>query len=344
MKAIGFNRPLPISASDALCEIELPRPEHGPHDLLVAVKAIAVNPVDVKVRSSSNPPPGEWRVPGWDALGEVVAIGAEVNGFAIGQRVYYAGALNRQGSYAEFQAVDARIAAPAPATLDDADAAALPLTTLTAWEALFERLEVERHVPGAAPAVLIIGGAGGVGSIAIQLLRALTSLEVIASASRPESADWVQQMGAHHVIDHRQPLAAQVAALGIGQPGWVFSTTHSDRHLPDIVQLIAPQGRIALIDDPAAIDLRLLKPKSLSLHWEFMFTRSMFATADLARQGEILRETARLVDQGRLRSTRRQTLGAINVASLRQAHALLESGQSIGKLVLTGFNTQPAAS
>lgn len=250
MKAIAFNQPLPISDPRALVEIDLPDPDYGPHDLLVEIEAIAVNPVDTKVRASAKPEPGTWRILGWDAVGRVRALGAEVRGFQIGDRVFYAGAIQRPGSNAQLQAVDARIAAFAPTKLSPEDAAALPLTTLTAWEVLFDRLGVERPVPGAANAIVIIGGAGGVGSMAIQLARKLTDLTVVATASRAQSQRWCEQLGAHHVLDHQQPLAPQVAKLGIGSPGFVFSTTHTEDYVSDIVEFIAPQGRFALIDDP----------------------------------------------------------------------------------------------
>jgi zinc-binding alcohol dehydrogenase family protein len=267
-------------------------------------------------------------------------VGARVAGFQPGDRVYYAGTIDRPGSYAQLQAVDARIAAHAPATLGDEDAAALPLTALTAWETLFDRLRVDQPVAGAAPAIVVIGGAGGVGSMTIQLARALTGLQVIATASRPETVAWAERMGAHHVIDHRRPLAPQVEALGLGAPAFVFSTTHTDGYLADIEALIAPQGRIALIDDPQALDIVALKRKSLSIHWEFMFTRPVLHTADMDRQQHILREVAGLADRGRIASTRTRTLGAIDAAHLRQAHALLESGQAIGKIVLSGWGRQ----
>lgn len=337
MKAIGFQQALPITAPQALVDLELPVPAFGEHDLLVQVQAISVNPVDVKVRASATMPPGEWRIPGWDAVGRVHAKGGRVAGFEVGERVFYAGAIDRPGSNAQFQAVDARIVGHAPQSLDDADAAALPLTSLTAWETLFERLQVQHGVAGAAHAILIIGGAGGVGSLAIQLLRARTGLTVIATASRPETAAWVRRLGAHHVIDHRQPLAAQVAALGLGAPGFVFSTTHTGHYLPDIGALIAPQGRIALIDDPQTLDILPLKRKSLSVHWELMFTRSLFGTPDLPRQREILNSIASLADEGKIATTRTQTLGVINAGNLRKAHALLESGRAIGKTVLAGW-------
>lgn len=339
MKAIGFNQPLPISNPESLVDLDLPEPAYGDQDLLVEVHAIAVNPVDTKVRKSAQPEAGTWRVLGWDAVGRVRAVGSRVTGFKVGDRVFYAGAIDRPGANAALQAVDARIVAHAPANLSDEDAVALPLTSLTAWETLFDRLRVDLPVAGAANAIVIIGGAGGVGSIAIQLARALTDLTVIATASRPETVAWVKQLGAHHVIDHRQPLAAQVAALGQGEPAFVFSTTHTDTYLNDIVELIAPQGRIAFIDDPQSLDIMPLKRKSLSAHWELMFTRSLYGTADIARQQEILRNVAELASQGKIATTRTQSLGTINATNLRKAHALLESGQAIGKLTLAGFES-----
>ncbi|MFN7050592.1 MAG: zinc-binding alcohol dehydrogenase family protein, partial [Gemmobacter sp.] len=231
MKAIGYQTPGAITRPDALQDIDLPRPQASGHDLLVEVAAVSVNPVDTKVRRSATPEAGQWKVLGWDAVGRVVEMGDQVQGFALGDAVYYAGSIIRPGANSQFHLVDSRIAAQKPASLTDAEAAALPLTAITAWEMLFDRLDVRRPVPGAAPAVLVIGGAGGVGSIAIQLLRALTDLTVIATASRPETQDWVRELGAHHVIDHSQPLAPQVAALGIGAPGFVFSTTQTDRHV-----------------------------------------------------------------------------------------------------------------
>ena len=338
MKAVGFNQPLPISEPGSLVDLTLPEPAFGEHDLLVEVQAIAVNPADTKVRASAQPAPGTWRILGWDAVGQVRSVGSRVTGFRPGDRVFYAGAIDRPGCYAQVQAVDARIVSHAPQTLGDEDAAALPLTALTAWETLFDRLRVAQPVAGAAHAMVVIGGAGGVGSITVQLARALTDLTVIATASRPQTQAWVRQCGAHHVIDHRQPLAPQVEALGLGAPAFVFSTTHTDRYLADIVELIAPQGRIALIDDPQSLDIVALKRKSLSIHWEFMFTRSLLATADMTRQQEILRNVAELADQGRIKTTRARSLGPINAANLRRAHALLESGQAIGKITLGGFD------
>lgn len=337
MRAVGFDRPLPASDPNCLHDLDLPDPEYGEHDLLVEVQAIAVNPADAKVRASAQPAPGTWRIPGWDAVGRVRAVGARVSGFMPGDQVFYAGAIDRPGCYAELHAVDARIVAHAPATLCAEAAAALPLTALTAWETLFERLKVTQPVAGAADAIVLIGAAGGVGSMAIQLLRASTDMTIIATASRPETMQWVKTLGAHHVIDHRQPLTAQVEALGLGAPAFVFSTTHTDDYLADIAALIAPQGRIALIDDPKSLDILPLKRKSLSLHWEFMFTRSMLNTADIANQQAILQQVAALVDQGKIVTTRTQSLGMIDAENLRKAHRLLESGRTIGKMTLSGF-------
>ncbi len=337
MKAVGYQKSLPINDHNSLVDVELPKPTPNGRDLLVRVQAVSVNPVDTKMRMRAEPPAGEWRVLGWDAAGVVEAAGPDTKLFKAGDAVFYAGTLNRQGTNCEYHLVDERIVGPKPKTLSDAQAAALPLTAITAWEMLFDRLDVKKTVPGAANAILIIGGAGGVGSIAIQLARALTDLTVIATASRPETAAWVKQLGAHHVVDHGKPLAAEVAKLGIGAPAFVFSTTQTDCHFDQIVEAIAPQGRFGLIDDPDLIDLRKLKRKSASLHWEFMFTRSMFETADVLEQNKLLTEVARLVDAGKIKTTLGETYGKINADNLRRAHALVESGKAKGKIVLEGF-------
>ncbi|KMO20971.1 zinc-binding alcohol dehydrogenase family protein [Methylobacterium platani] len=337
MRAVGYQTSLPIEDEAALRDITLPRPEPAGRDLLIEVRAVSVNPVDTKVRRRAAPEAGSWKVLGWDAAGIVVAAGPEATRFRPGDAVFYAGALERPGTNAEFHLVDERIVGTKPASLSFAEAAALPLTAITAWETLFDRLDVRKAVPGAADAVLIVGGAGGVGSIATQLARQLTDLTVITTASRPETQEWSRSLGAHHVVDHGASLAQGVAALGIGAPGLVFSTTHTDSHLAAIAELIAPQGRLALIDDPATLDVSILKRKSLSLHWEFMFTRPMFGTADIAAQGALLDEVARLVEAGRLRTTLAEHFGPITAANLRRAHALLESGRAKGKIVLEGF-------
>lgn len=337
MKAVGYHSPGPLDRDDALVDIELDDPVATGHDLLVRVQAISVNPVDYKIRTN-RPPLGDGPgVLGWDAVGEVVAVGDDVTRFSAGDAVWYAGAINRQGTNAELHLADERIVGKKPSSLSNAEAAALPLTTLTAWEMLFDRLKVNDPVPGATPAIVIIGGAGGVGSITIQLCRALTDLTVIATASRPETQAWVTDLGAHHVINHHEPLAPQVEALGIGAPGFVFSTTHTHLYLEAINEFIAPQGRFGLIDDPAELNIMPFKGKSISTHWELMFTRSLHQTGDMHRQSEILNEVAAMVDAGTIRTTATETLGAITAANIRAAHELLESGAARGKLVLEGF-------
>lgn len=337
MRAVGYCQSQPIAAETSLIDLDLPEPKAAGRDLLVEVKAVSVNPVDTKIRVRSQPAEGQTSVLGWDAAGIVKAVGPEVTGFKPGDAVFYAGAIDRPGSNAEFHLVDERIVGPKPKNLGFAEAAALPLTAITAWEMLFDRLDVRKPVPGAAHALLIIGGAGGVGSIAIQLARQLTDVTVIATASRAETRAWALELGAHHVIDHTKPLAEQVAALGIGAPAFVFSTTHTDSHLEGIVELMAPQGRFGLIDDPKVLDANPLKRKSLSLHWELMFTRSLFHTADMGEQGKLLAEVSRLVDEGKVRTTLAEHFGTINANNLKRAHALIESNRAKGKIVLEGF-------
>lgn len=335
MKAVAFTHALPITHPDCLLDLVLPEPVCGPQDLLVRVRAVAVNPVDSKIRLR-HASPGVPRIGGWDAAGEVLAAGADVEGFSVGDRVWYAGALERAGCFAERQAVDARLAARLPASLDFRPAAALPLTGITAWELLFDRLQVPRH-GGHDQALLVIGAAGGVGSILVQLARQLTGLTVIATAGRPESRDWLLALGAHHVIDHHQPLSRALTEQGLPSPVLVACLTETERHFAEVAACIAPQGRVALIDDPETIDIRLLKRKSVSLHWEFMFTRSLFGTSDMTRQGEILGEMAALVDAGVLRSTLSEAAGQLEASTLRAALARVESGQARGKLVLDGL-------
>lgn len=337
MKAVGYTSTGPIDREDALIDFEMERPTPTGHDLLVRVQAISVNPVDYKIRVRRQPEAGVPGILGWDAVGEVVETGDKASAFKRGDRVWYAGALDRPGTNAEFHLVDERIVGRKPESASPTEAAALPLTALTAHEMVFDRLRVTDPVPGAAPAVLIIGGAGGVGSITIQLLRALTDLTVIATASRPETQDWVKVLGAHHAIDHSKPLPAQIEGLGIGAPGFVFSTTHTHLYAQQIAELIAPQGRFGLIDDPESLDIMPFKAKSVSIHWELMFTRSLFQTPDIGRQGEILNDVSALLDAGKIRSTATETLGSISAETLKRAHMILESGKARGKLVLEGF-------
>ncbi|WP_332691843.1 zinc-binding alcohol dehydrogenase family protein [Bosea sp. (in: a-proteobacteria)] len=337
MKAVGYRASHPIDHPEALLDLTLETPVATGRDLLVRVEAVSVNPVDTKMRLRSQPGPGEAKILGWDAAGVVEAAGPDATLFKPGDKVFYAGAIGRSGTNAEFHLVDERIVGRRPETLSIAEAAAMPLTAITAWEALFDRLDIRRPVPGAANALVIVGGAGGVGSMAIQLAKQLSDVTVIATASRPETQAWAKELGADHVVDHGKPLAQEVAKLGIGAPAFVFSTTQTDRHFDEIVELIAPQGRFGLIDDPAPIDVMKLKRKSVSLHWELMFTRSIFGTADMIAQHELLNEVSRLVDAGRLRTTLAEQFGSINAANLKKAHALLESGKARGKIVLEGF-------
>jgi zinc-binding alcohol dehydrogenase family protein len=346
MKAVAYYQPHAIDASESLVDIDLPTPTPGERDLLVEVKAISVNPVDTKVRQSRASENGQPVVLGWDAAGVVHSVGAKVTLFKPGDRVWYAGTLLRPGTNSEFHSVDERIVGAMPETLDFAHAAALPLTTVTAWELLFDRLQVEKSGSAAAqptsagkstPALLVIGAAGGVGSILVQLARKLTDVTVIGTASRPETRQWVESLGAHHVIDHTLPLSDELRRIGVPNVRYVAALNQTDRHFAQIVEALEPQGRVGLIDDPDMLDVKLLKRKSASLHWEFMYTRSMFNTPDQIKQHEMLGEVARMVDAGTLRTTFGEHFGRINAANLRRAHALLESQRAKGKIVLEGF-------
>jgi len=337
MKAIAYRKSLPILDADALLDIELPAPQAMGRDLLVEVKAISVNPVDVKIRANVPPADGAAKVIGWDAAGIVKAVGPDVTLFQPGDEVWYAGDLTRPGTNSELHLVDERIVGHKPRTLDFAQAAALPLTAITAWELLFERLQVSRDKGETGKSLLVVGAAGGVGSILVQLARQLTGLTVIGTASRADTAAWVTELGAHHVIDHSKPLNEEITRLGLPPVTYVAGLNQTDHHWPAIAELVAPQGKVALIDDPAAIDVRVLKRKSVSLHWEFMFTRSMFQTDDMAQQHQLLDDVARLVDAGVLKTTLAERFGTINAANLKRAHALIESNRAKGKIVLVGF-------
>ncbi|TGD74929.1 zinc-binding alcohol dehydrogenase family protein [Mangrovimicrobium sediminis] len=337
MRAVGYQHSLPVSDADCLQDIELPTPQPSGRDLLVEVRAVAVNPVDTKLRLATAPEAGQWNVLGFDAAGVVVAAGDGATLFRPGDAVWYAGDRRRAGSNAQYQLVDERLVGARPATLDFAAAAALPLTAITAWELLFDRLGVARDPARSGESLLVLGAAGGVGSMLIQLARRLTGLIVIGSASRERSRAWVEGLGAHHVVDHGRPLDAQLHALGHTGVDYVTSLTHTDQHFAQIVECLRPQGRLGLIDDPQAIDIRALKPKSLSLHWEYMFTRSFFGTEDMVAQHEILQQLAALVDAGEIRTTLGEHYGEINAVNLRRAHAHLESGAAVGKVVLEGW-------
>jgi zinc-binding alcohol dehydrogenase family protein len=330
MKAVGLFK---TAADDIgeLRDIETPKPRPAGQDLLVRVKAAAVNPVDVKTRRRVSPELGQPVILGFDASGTVEALGPLVRDFDVGDDVYYAGSIVRPGAYAEYQLVDARLAARKPTRLSHVEAAALPLTSITAWEMLFARLGIVEREGGEA--LLLLGGAGGVGSMAIQLARRLTDLVVIAAASRPDGQAWCRRLGAQHVIDHRGDLASQTAAVAGGAVRYAFAIVGADAHWDALAQLIAPQGRVGLIDDPEPVDLRVFKAKSVSLHWENMFTRSVFQTPDMAEQGRLLGRIADLVDGGALVTTLGHDLGALSAAALDAAHRRIVSDHPPGKLV-----------
>ncbi len=337
MKAVAYQAAMNADDPLALADVEIPTPVPGPRDCLIELRAIAINPVDIKIRQSVQPEAGEHRVLGWDAAGVVVDVGEEVRDFIVGDEVWYAGQVNRPGCQAEFQAVDERILAKKPESLNFAEAAALPLTSLTAWEILFDRLELQEQ-PHAEKRLLVTGAAGGVGSILLQLARRLTSATLIATASREKSRDWVREMGAQWVLDHRNPLSQELAAAGLKDITHAASLTHTDSHFPELVKMLRPEGRLALIDSPTQpLDVVSMKQKSLSLHWEFMFTRALFETDRMRRQGQILTRMAELVDRGDVRTTMTRHLGAIAAANVREAFDIIRSGQSIGKIVLEGF-------
>ncbi|MDG9758946.1 zinc-binding alcohol dehydrogenase family protein [Pseudomonas sediminis] len=338
MKAIAYYQSLPVDHPEALLDVQLDAPSPGPHDLLVEVRAISVNPVDTKIRKGVAPENGAAKVLGWDAAGVVKAVGSEVTLFQPGDRVFYAGAIDRAGANSELHLVDERIVGKMPQSLSFAEAAALPLTAITAWELLFERLQIAEGSTDQGQSLLIVGAAGGVGSILTQLARRLTGLTVIGTASRPQTQAWVRELGAHHVIDHGKPLSEELARIGVGQVTHVASLTQTDQHYAQLVECLQPQGRLALIDDPLQpLDVMQLKRKSLSLHWELMFTRSLYQTDDMIEQHRLLQRVSGLVDSGVLRTTLGEHFGTINAANLRRAHALLESGKAKGKIVLEGF-------
>jgi zinc-binding alcohol dehydrogenase family protein len=337
VKAVALTHYLPVSDPQSLFDIELPTPLPTAHDLLVRIEAISVNPVDTKIRAPKPQVETTPHVLGWDAAGVVEATGPDVARFKPGDEVYFAGDITRPGSNSEYQLVDERIVGHKPHTLSFAEAAALPLTTITAWEALFERLNIDRFGANHGQSLLIIGGAGGVGSIAIQLAR-LAGLVVIATASRPETQAWVTGLGAHHVIDHRDHLPTQLGALNFAAVHYIANFSSIDTYWSVMAELIRPQGKIVgIVENDAPLELGLLKSKSASFIWEFMFTRAMYRTPDMTAQGQILDEAAVLIDAKKLRTTLSETLTPINAANLRQAHARIESGHTIGKLVLAGW-------
>ncbi len=326
MKAVAYQQ------DRVLQDIDLPMPKPGPHDLLVEIKAVAINPVDIKIRQRVTPEADAWQVLGWDAAGIVCETGQRVTLFKPGDEVFYAGAIDRPGCFSEFHLVDERIAALKPTTLGFPEAAALPLTSITAWELLFDRLSVTRDSTGS---ILILAAAGGVGSMLTQLAHHLSSVNVIGSASREESKNWIKSLGADYVIDHQQPLPPQLHHLDLDTVEWVASLSHTERHFAELIDCLAPQGKLGLIDDPQNIDIGLLKRKSLSLHWEFMYTRSLYKTDDMIEQYRLLSQVAKLVDAGLLKSTFKHNAGRLNARNLEQALDALNQGHNTGKTVLS---------
>jgi NADPH:quinone reductase len=335
MKAVGFYKYLPIAAPESLLDLEVPRPEPAGRDLLVRVKAVAVNPVDMKVRGANKKEETQPRIIGWDAAGVVEAAGPDVSLFRPGDEVYYAGDITRPGSNAEFQLVDERIVGRKPRTLNYAEAAALPLTAITAYEAFFDRLNIDIGGADAGQKLLIIGGAGGVGSIGIQLAK-LAGLEVIATASRPETQRWVSELGAHHVIDHNQPLRPQIEKLGHKWIDYIAMFNNTDQHWDAACDLIKPQGSItSIVENKGPLNQNEMKRKSAAFVWEFMFTRAMFETPDMIEQHRLLNRVSDWIEEGELRTTLKKTLGTLSAANLKEAHRQIEAGSTVGKLVLT---------
>lgn len=334
MKAIGCVKAKSNDEINPLVDLELPKPKPTAHDLLVEIKAIAVNPIDFKTRKRVQLKEGEHRILGWDAAGVVKEIGKYVSLFKPGDEVWFAGDITRPGSYSEFSLVDERIAGLKPKTLSFEQAAALPLTSVTAWELLFDRLNITANQKGS---LLIIGAAGGVGSILVQLAKRLTELTIIGTAGREESHKWIKNNGADYVIDHNQPMLQQLEKQNINEVDYVIGLTHSGEHVEEIVNCLKPQAKFALIDDPDQLDFRIFKSKSISIHWEMMFTRSMYKTHDMSTQHRILTQVAELVDKELIQTTLNDNFGLINSANLNRAHELLISGKSRGKIVLSGF-------
>ncbi len=338
MKAIGLYDYLPIEDDQSFIDVQVDQPEASGKDLLVAVKAISVNPVDTKIRAPKDQSETTPRILGWDAAGEVIAVGSEVEHYAIGDEVYYAGDITRSGSNSEFQLVDERIVGKKPTSLSFAEAAALPLTSITAWEALFDRLGISSQGNEAGKSILIIGGAGGVGSIAIQLASKVARLNVIATASRDESRDWCLKLGAALVINHRHSLVDELAVQNIPNVDYILCLNNTDQHWSAMTEIIVPQGSIcSIVETTQPVELGLLKSKSVTFVWEMMFTRSMFQTPDMIEQQKLLNAVSELVDSGELVTTANQVIQPINAGNLRKAHAIIEQGSSIGKVVLENW-------
>ena len=339
MKAVGLTQYLPIEKENSLLDVEIPKPTAKGKNLLVQIKAISVNPVDTKVRSPQDKVESEPRILGWDGAGVVVEVGEEVTEFQPGDEVYYAGDITRPGSNSEFHLVDARIVGRKPQNLDFAHAAAFPLTSITAWEALFERLNIDRQGADAGKSILIINGAGGVGSIAIQLAKKLAKLNVIATASRPETIAWCQKLGADRVVNHQNDLADEIEKIGYENVDYILCLSHTDGHWQAMTKAIKPQGTIcSIVENEQPLDMDTLKSKSAGFMWEFMFTRSMYQTEDMAEQGDLLNELSQLVEDDVIISTCNDVVKPINAKNLRDVHQRLEQGRTIGKIALADWN------
>ncbi|QUJ69851.1 zinc-binding alcohol dehydrogenase family protein (plasmid) [Photobacterium sp. GJ3] len=338
MKAVALTHYLPISNPDSLIDVELPAPSVSGHDILVRVEAISVNPVDTKVRAPKDKIEPQPRILGWDAAGTVVSVGEQVTQFQPGDEVYYAGDITRPGTNSEYHVVDARIVGKKPQSLTMAEAAALPLTGITAWEGLFDRLGIKPEGDQRQQRLLIIGGAGGVGSMAIQLASQFQGLTVIATASRPETAQWCRDLGAAQVISHRENMAEQLAELGVTSVDYIFCLNDTAGHWQTMAQIIKPQGMIcSIVESDQPLDLEPLKSKSAGFVWEFMFTRTLYQTEDMAAQGKLLDQLGEWIDLDNIQTTLREHLTPINAENLRQAHAIVEQGNMIGKVVLSGW-------
>lgn len=338
MKAVALKAYLPISNPNSLLDVNLETPVPTGRELLVAVDAISVNPVDTKVRKPKDKVEENYRILGWDAVGRVIATGPDATLFKTGDQVYYAGDITRAGSNSEFQLVDERIVGRKPHNITNAQAAAIPLTAITAWEGLFDRLSISRDKTARPTTLLIIGGAGGVGSIAIQLAKVLTNVTIIATASRPESAAWCTSLGAQFIIDHNKPFLDQLKAFGIDGVDYIFCLNNTDQHWANMAEAIKPQGHIcSIVELSGQVDLNLLKNKSASFSWELMFTRSLYATEDMIEQHHLLNRVAELIDAGEITTTVTEVLSPINAENLRKAHEKIETGKTIGKIVLENW-------
>ncbi|MBC3190333.1 zinc-binding alcohol dehydrogenase family protein [Pseudonocardia sp. C8] len=328
MAAVAYRRPLPITEPAALEDVTLPTPTPGPHDLLVDVRAVSVNPVDTKQRRGTDPN-GEPKVLGYDAAGVVVGVGSEVSMFEVGADVYYAGSIARQGTNAEYHVVDERIVGPKPVSLSFSEAAALPLTTITAWETLFDRLRLGTDDTGT---MLVPSAAGGVGSMILQLGRVLTGLEFVGTASREESRAWAAELGAHHVIGH-DDLPSSIDRITGSGLDYIFSPRTAGM-IPTYAEILRPGGAIVAVDEPEGLDILPLKAKSITFHWEMMFTRPLFQTNDMINQHHLLARVATLVDEGKLKSTMTTELSGLDAGSVRRAHEMIEDGHMVGKVVI----------